>query len=304
MSERIRTVGVLGLGQIGGGVARALARAGREVVAYDVRPEAMDALAGSIAPASSPAEVSSRSDAVLLAVFDDEQVRAVLTGAESILAPDDRARVAGVMSTVSLDTIRWAHAHAAEHGVALVDCAVTGGQHLKEEGRIVVFAGGEPEALEALRPVLEVFAEPLLHMGPTGAGIQAKLARNVIHYGTWHAAWEGARLAAACGLDVDKLVQAVRVSDQWTGATMGLVADYGIGPDPVDPGDERMMQMAQYLSNVAHKDLRAALELAAEHGVRLPGAELGDRLYDAVVGLGELDEDFETSPAVVAGGIW
>ena len=278
-------VGVLGLGAIGANVARVLAGAGFDVVGYDVDETALERTAAFVTPCASPAEVSQASGLVLISVFDEVQVRDVLSGEDSVLAAAAPAPVVAIMSTVSIDAVRWAYDLAAAHGVAILDCPVTGGKQLAEHDTIVVFVGGDERVLESVRPVFEALAEPLLYMGPSGSGIMSKLARNVIHYGTWFAAWEGARLAEGCGLDVAKIVEAVRVSDRWTGATMGLIADYGIGPQPVAADDDERLRMARYLASVSHKDLQAALELGAEQGIDLPGARLNAELYDGVVGL-------------------
>jgi 3-hydroxyisobutyrate dehydrogenase len=287
--DREGRVGVVGLGVIGGNIARVLAQSGYVVVGYDVRSDVTTQSAAFLTPAASAAEVSADTDIALIAVFDDLQVCDVLAGEQSILSADHPCRVVAILSTVALGTIEWAHEQAASRGVALLDCGVTGGKGLRDHGKIVVFAGGDEAVLESVRPIIGSFAEPLLYMGPSGAGMKAKLARNVIHYGTWSAAWEGARLAAACGLDVTKLIQAVRVSDEWTGGTMGLLAEYGIGPGPVDPNDGSMLETARALASVAHKDLRAALKLSTEVGINLPGAALDEELYDVVVGVRELE---------------
>jgi 3-hydroxyisobutyrate dehydrogenase len=284
-------VGVVGLGAIGGSLARVLAGSGYEVVGYDVNADVTKGAAAFVTPAGSAAEASAGAALVLVAVFDDDQVRDVLAGEGSILAADDPCRVVAVLSTVTLDTIVWANEQAAARGVAVLDCGVTGGPGLRDHGKVVVFAGGDEAVLETVRPILATFAAPLLYMGPSGAGMKAKLARNVIHYGTWFAAWEGARLAAACGLDVSKLVQGVRTSDEWTGGTMALLADYRIGPGPVDPNDASTLETARRLASFAHKDLRAALELSAQVGIGLPGAALDEEVYDAVVGVGPFDGD-------------
>lgn len=278
-------VGVVGLGAIGGNVARVLHESGFAVVGYDVSRTRLEEAAPFITPAASPAEVSAQAHLVLIAVFDEEQVRDVLAGEQSILHARRPAPVVAILSTISLRAVRWANAVAAPHEVAVLDCMVTGGPQLAEHGTIVVFAGGEEAVLESVRPVLEAFADPLLLMGPSGAGAQAKLARNVIYYGTWFAAWEGARLAQACGLDLDKLIEAVRVSDRWTGGTMSLLADYEIGPRPVDRADESKLEIARHLCRVASKDLHAAIELGAEQGIALPGAALNVDQISDVVGL-------------------
>jgi 3-hydroxyisobutyrate dehydrogenase-like beta-hydroxyacid dehydrogenase len=278
-------VGVIGLGAIGGNVARVLHGAGFAVVGYDVSHTKLEQAAPFIIPAASPAEVSAETDVVLVAVFDEQQVRDVLAGEQSILQARPPAPVVAILSTIGLRGVRWANAVAASHEVGVLDCMVTGGPQLAERGTIVVFAGGDEALLESIRPVLEAFAEPLLRMGPSGAGAQAKLARNVICYGTWCAAWEGARLAQACGLDVNRFVEAVRTSERGTGGTMGLLAEYAIGPGPVDRDDASKTELAQQLCRVARKDLRAAIELGAEHGITLRGAALDVDRFSEVVGL-------------------
>jgi 3-hydroxyisobutyrate dehydrogenase-like beta-hydroxyacid dehydrogenase len=276
-------VGIVGLGWVGSTLARVLAGAGYQVAGHDVRPEAVAELAGVVTALASGTAVSQWADVVLVVPYDDEQTRAVV---ESVLAAPDPARIVAILSTVTIDTVRWAHARADRNGVALLDCGLTGGQGLRAHGTAVILAGGDEAALEAVRPVLETFAAPLMHMGPSGTGMQAKLARNVIHYGTWHTAWEGARLAAACGIGLDKLIDAVRASDVWSGGTMGLLAE-GFGPGPVDRGDDDALHFARYVAGVARKDLDAALELAAEVGVDLPGAEVARQAFPRVTGLSE-----------------
>jgi 3-hydroxyisobutyrate dehydrogenase len=288
MSANETKVGVVGLGKIGGFVGRAIGQAGYDVVGYDVREEAMREFSDAITPSASPRAVAEASDVVLVAVYDDAQLRDTLTGDEGILGASSLPRSIAVLSTVTLDTVRWAAAEAERAGVALLDCGVTGGQGLREEGKIVVLAGGDEQSLEAARPVLEVFAAPLLHMGPSGAGMQAKLARNLIHYSGWYAAWEGARLAAACGIDIAKLVEAVKVSDKWSGGGTSLLTR-GIGPGPADPSDEQSLASRQGSAGYAHKDLTYALALAAEVGVHLPGAELVEQRIDMAVGLAPQD---------------
>jgi 3-hydroxyisobutyrate dehydrogenase-like beta-hydroxyacid dehydrogenase len=289
MTADARIAGVIGLGAVGAPVASRLAASGYDVVAYDLDPGALRALDAGARAVASTAAVGDAADVVFIAVFDDGQLRAVLSGPNGLLSTACPAPVVVVLSTVGMDTIQWANREAARRGVALLDCGITGGQGLREHGMIVVLAGGDEAVLEHARPMLETFAAPLLHMGPSGAGMQAKHARDLIHYGGWHVAWEGARLASACGLDVAKLVAAVRISDGWSGGIMGLVAaGAGFG---VDGGaGEPIPAPPRKLAALGHKDLRAALDLAAQHGISLPGTEVAERAFDHVVGL-DTDED-------------
>jgi 3-hydroxyisobutyrate dehydrogenase-like beta-hydroxyacid dehydrogenase len=132
--------------------------------------------------------------------------------------------------------------------------------------------------------VLEGFADPLLHMGPLGTGMQAKLARNLLHYSGWYAAWEAARVATACGIDIDKLVQAHEISNARSSGGATSLLSRGIRPGPVDPAS---IPERQGSAAFARKDLGYVLELAEELGIPLPGAELVRERIDLVVGLAD-----------------
>jgi 3-hydroxyisobutyrate dehydrogenase-like beta-hydroxyacid dehydrogenase len=279
-------VGVVGLGAIGGPVARALAQSGRRVVGYDIRESAFETYPESES-SPSPKALAEAAGTVLIAVYDDAQLREVLIGPAGILSATPPPSTVCVLSTVTLATLHWAAAEAERVGVELIDCGVTGGGGLRSRGKIVVLAGGSDTALASARPVLEVFAEPLLHMGPLGAGMQAKLARNLMHYSGWYASWEAARIADACGIDVQKLVEAHVTSNAISSGGGTSLLTRGIGPGPADPADEASMAERQRSAAYAKKDLSYILELADEMGIPLPGAELVRERIDFVVGLSE-----------------
>lgn len=280
--DRSDVVGVVGLGSIGGHVARTVAKS-RRVVGFDVREEAY-AQFPEAERSESPAAVAQEADVILLAVYDDEQMRDALTGRLGILASSAPPAAICVLSTITLDTLRWAAEETHGAGVELLDCGVTGGSGLRRHGRIVVLAGGSDAAMAAAQPTLELFAAPLLHMGPLGAGMQAKLARNLMHYSGWYAAWEAASVAAAAGIDIDKLIEAHRVSNEWGGGATSLLSR-GIRPGPFDPSDDAALQARRTSAEYARKDLGYVLELASELGVELPGATLVRDRIGLVVGL-------------------
>jgi 3-hydroxyisobutyrate dehydrogenase-like beta-hydroxyacid dehydrogenase len=282
--SRAQTVGVIGLGAIGGHVARALSKAGWKVLGHDVRPEAFEQFPEA-KPTESPQDLAAACELVLVAVYNDEQLRETLAGDGGILAASPPPATACVLSTVTLATLRWAAEVAGEAGVALIDCGVTGGTGLRTRGQIVVLAGGSDEAIARARPALEAFAAPLLHMGPVGAGMQTKLARNLMHYSGWYAAWEAALVATACGIDVQKLVEAHEISNQMSSGGGTSLLTRGIGPGPPDPGDDASIAARHASADFARKDLGYVLDLASELGIALPGAELVRARIDEVVGL-------------------
>jgi 3-hydroxyisobutyrate dehydrogenase-like beta-hydroxyacid dehydrogenase len=278
-------VGVIGLGRIGGPVARALVAAGHEVMVYDVRTDAATAILGAEI-GSSPVAVGEFADVVMIAVFDDDQVRDVLSGPDGVFGAQSLPGIVCILSTMTLGTLHALVAEGAAVGVGVLDCGVTGGGRLRAEGKIVVLAGGDESAFELAKAALNAFADPLLYMGASGAGMKAKLIRNLMHYSAWYASWEGARLAVEAGVDVAKLVQAHRMANTSGGGTSLLEA--GIGPG-VESDDAANVERRRYSADVARKDLGYAISLARELGVPTPGAELARDCIDDVVGLASLD---------------
>lgn len=278
-------VAVIGLGRIGRGAARSLVRAGHSVGGYDVAEEATAALKSIVRIACSPREAAAEAEVVLIAAFDEAQVRDVLTGDAGVLTADPPPRAAVILSTVPLATIEWAAGEAAAADVGLVDCGVTGGGEAIERGSIVALVGGDADTVELARPVLEAFSSPMLHMGPLGSGMKAKLARNAIVFGCWYIVSEAARLAAAAGLDLDKLIEASDAADKWSGGPMALLARHRIRPADGDYADEASVGLRQAFAAYAHKDVRAALELGDQLGLELPGTALVERRFNDAVGL-------------------
>jgi len=279
------TVGVIGLGAIGDGVAKSVLRGGLPLVVCDVRAEATAAYADTAAVASSPADLVRRSDVVVVAVVNDEQVRAVLSGPDGGLAAADETTTFIVVSTISTPCVQEIGAEASDLGVAVLDCGVTGGPDAAASGDLVCMVGGDPDVIERVRPVTDVISSLTVTMGTFGTGLAAKLARNLITYGSWLAAYEGQQLAEAAGISLSKLAEVVKASDVHVGGASRLMFRPTVAPFTEDdhPGLVGAMQAG---ASLAHKDLAAALELAESLNVELPLAAMTERRTDEIFGLG------------------
>lgn len=280
-------VGVIGLGTIGGGVARSLARAGRSaVIAHDADAAATARLSGLVEAVESAAEVAARCGVVLVAVVDDAQVREVVTGSRGVLEAAAPGTIVVVLSTVAPSTVEALADAGAARGVHLVDCGVSGGPSAAANGQLVCMLGGAEEDVETARPVLEDFSSAIFHTGRLGTGLVTKLARNVVQYGAWAAAYEGQRLAEAAGVELGVLGEAVRAAEAQSGATTALMFR-----DTVAPLDERqdraLIGPMRGAARLAHKDLQAALEVGRGLGVELPLSALTDDRIDLAFGLDE-----------------
>ena len=276
-------VGVIGLGDMGGGLATSLMRAGMPVSVCDVREEATAPYREGAHVAATPSELATRSDVVLVVVFNDAQVRAVLQGPDGVFAGAAPGTTAVIVSTIPTDTVLEMRAEGATKGITVVDCGVSGGPDASASGELVCMIGGSEEEVDRVRPVLDAVSCLVLHMGPPGAGLAAKLARNLITYGSWLAAFEAQELAEAAGIDLLKLGEAARESDKRIGGATRLMFRTTAAPWP--PGsDEGLLKLMRAGAEVTHKDLTTILELGAELGVDLPLAALAERRCGRVYG--------------------
>jgi len=262
------TTGVIGLGMIGGGVATCLARENSLTAVFDVRADAADNLPGVPACTKSVGDLARQCNVVIIAVVSADQVRDLFSGADGLLANAQPETVVILQSTLSLPDLKEISTMANKAGVTVVDCGVTGGQAAADNG-LVSLVGAEDTVFERIKPVLDGYSKTVAHMGGPGAGMAAKIARNVIVYNVWRAGYEGAQLAQAAGVDVRKLAKAIDSSAEGVGGpTTWMNRDSEPDTDPQEKG------LREHVLTMLDKDLSAALELAGAVGVDLPMAEL------------------------------
>jgi 3-hydroxyisobutyrate dehydrogenase-like beta-hydroxyacid dehydrogenase len=274
--------GVIGMGMIGAGVAACLVRKGREVSGYDIRPEAVSQVAG-VKAANSPAAVARNSDVVILSVVDASQARAVLFGARGIVEGAHPKLVVALMSTIRVPIVLELAKEAAEKGFKVIDVSITTGGAPTASGTAGLMAGGDTETIESVRGVMEDFSALYSHMGPLGAGISAKVARNIMHYCAVLGAYEGGMLAEAAGVDVGKLIEVIRKSDPHN--IMGTILLEKRGTKPLEGLSEDMLQKFHGWAGLLYKDLDAGIDLANSLAIEVPGAELAMQRGDLIYGL-------------------
>ncbi len=279
------TVGVIGLGDIGSGVAAGLVRAGVDLVVCDIRAESTAPFADTARLASDPAELGRLVDVVVVAVVTDEQVLAVLDGAGGALSRARPGSTVVIVSTISPSTLTRVAELAGVCGVSVVDCGVSGGPSSAAEGALISMIGGDDDVVERIRPVLEAFSSLVVRMGPLGSGLQAKLARNLVQYASWLAAYEAQVLAEAAGIELAKLAQVIKASDARIGGASTLMFRRTVAPFSPDD-DAGLVQAMRTAASLAHKDLRAAMELGDALGLHLPLAAMTDARADALFGIG------------------
>jgi 3-hydroxyisobutyrate dehydrogenase-like beta-hydroxyacid dehydrogenase len=276
------TVGLVGLGFIGGSIGERLLVTGDPPVVLDLVPERVEALVaqGAVA-ATSAADLAKRCDVVLVCVQTDEQCIDLVTGPDGLLGTTRPGSVIAVLSTISPHTIDTLAAASAEAGVDLLEVPMAGqGAKSVADASMFVLAGGDDVVRERCRPTLERFAR-VIETGPLGSGAALKLAHNVMVYVSRIGALEAVELARAAGvrdgLVAELTAQTGTLSEQ-SSVWLDIYEARRRGQsDPVL--DANMVTAADLYA----KDLRHAVALGAEKGVDLAASAaaipFADQIY-------------------------
>jgi 3-hydroxyisobutyrate dehydrogenase len=211
-------IGFVGLGNMGGRIARRLLDGGESVLGYDADP-ARAAQVG-VEPAASLAVVASAADVVLLSLPDSPVIEAVVGGDDGL---EEHARAGQVLvdlSTAAPSSTRALHDRLAERDVAYLDAGISGGAAGAEQGTLTIMAGGDADALDRVRPVLGHFAKHVHHMGASGSGHVTKLLNNFLNGVSLAATAEVMVAARKAGLDLRQLLEVLNTSTGVNFATL------------------------------------------------------------------------------------
>jgi|WetSurMetagenome_2_1015567.scaffolds.fasta_scaffold52769_2 3-hydroxyisobutyrate dehydrogenase len=288
----MKRIAVLGLGIIGGGIARNLLRKGFPVTVWNrtpARAEPLRALGAVLA--ESPAAAAREAEVVIDAVSDVEASRGVWDGEQGALAVMTPGSTAVECATLSVRWVRELHALASGRRVAFVDCPVTGGRDGAEQGTLTLLVGAEADALGAVRPVLAAFSARLFHFGPPGMGTAYKLINNLMLAAQVLATGEGVALAERSGLDLSLAAEAIQA-----GAMASPIVNSKL-PFIL----KRDFSDTNFALRWMLKDLRYGLEYASECGIRLPAAERICELYAQADARGYGGEDYAAAADLARG---
>ncbi len=281
--EAIKTIGFVGLGTMGGPMARNLVRAGFAVRAYDINADAKASLArdGAVA-VNSPAEAAQGADCTITMVPDSPHVEEALLGPDGIARALRKGAIHIEMSTIAPAATDRFIAALNERGIDMVDAPVGRSPQHAVEGKLLIMAGASPDALERARPVLERLGDTIVHCGPPGMGARMKVVNNFMSVTINVTTAEALTLAERSGLDPE-LARSVM---------LGTVAGQGhmstTYPAKVLRGD----RSPGFMIDLAYKDLGLALDLAKQVGVAVPTAEAARPVYDRARREGHGREDW------------
>jgi 3-hydroxyisobutyrate dehydrogenase len=277
-------VGFVGVGNMGGAMASHVASSDHELAVFDPRAERVATLVEAGARgASSPADAADGADVVSVVVLDDRQVRDAVTGDAGVLRTLAPGAVLAIHSTVTLECLRHVEAAAGAGGVRLLDAGISGGVPGARAGTLLVIAGGDAATIEAARPALEPWSREIVHCGPIGAGMVAKVARNYVQYGSFGLVHEAQTLAQAGGVDLGQLAHILRTTGALDYADALFDREQATPRAPAELGDAAAVLVEA--AELGFKDLDVAESIARELGVdlpTLPGARAG---YGPAIGI-------------------
>jgi 3-hydroxyisobutyrate dehydrogenase-like beta-hydroxyacid dehydrogenase len=281
MLGRMSRLGFLGLGTMGGPMARRLAAGGHRVTGYE--PNAARAAAakvGGVELAASPAQVAEASDTVLSSLPDPATVRHAYLDADGALAGARAGTTFVDVSTTDPDTWRAVADAARTRGVDCLDAPVSGGPAEAGNGKLIFLVGGEAAVLARCRPVLATLGSEIHHIGPLGSGQIVKIVNNVMSVGNVVIAAEAMVLGVRAGLDPQRLFDIL--------STSGGRSHHFLKRFPnVLAGD-----FTPYFGiGLSRKDVALGLGLAAGFGLPLPVTSAVRQAYEAAhaEGFGDLD---------------
>lgn len=265
-------IGFIGLGIMGRGMTRNLLKAGRDVTVWNRTAARMDEfVAEGAKSASSPTDLASRCDVILICVSDTPDVEQVLFGADGVSAGVKRGALVADHSTISpRKTVEMAKRLNAQ-GAAFLDAPVSGGSEGAKNGTLSIMVGGAASDFERALPILQAYGKTVTHVGAQGAGQTAKLVNQILVVVNQLAASEALLFAQAGGLDLATTIDAVKggAAGSWMLANRGpqmIVRDFRPG----------------FTIDLQQKDLRLVLEAADEMGIPLLATGMVFQMYRAL----------------------
>jgi 3-hydroxyisobutyrate dehydrogenase-like beta-hydroxyacid dehydrogenase len=284
------TLGFVGLGTMGGRMAKRLLDAGRRVVGYNrTAAKAQALVAAGLTLEKSPRAVAEASDAVFSMVTDSAALRAIGFGPEGVIAGLRPGAVWAEMSTVGPEVTRELGDAAAARGAALIDAPVSGSAVTLDAGQLSFMVGGDPAALEKVREHLLAIGPTITHVGELGLAVTMKSATNLNLAVQMLAFSEAVVLAEKAGIERERAVEVLLKS---------VIASPMIkyrGPFVLGMPAEALFDV-----DMSQKDLGLALETGRRLGVPLPTVALTYEMLSAARGLGLADYDFAVVFDVIA----
>lgn len=268
-------IAFIGLGNMGGGMAANLVKAGHEVRAFDLSQEALaTARENGCTTFSSASEACADAEAVVTMLPNGAIVKSVYTS--DVIGKAPAGAILLDCSTIDVATAREVISQAEASGYEMVDAPVSGGIAAANAGTLTFMVGGTQSAFERARPILEAMGKAVIHAGDAGNGQAAKICNNMLLAIHMIGTCEAFRMAEKLGLDAQTFYDISSVSSGQNWSMTSYCPVPGVGPQsPSDNGYQGGFAAALML-----KDLKLAMEAAEASGASTPLGRHAQELYE------------------------
>lgn len=267
-------IGFVGLGNMGGHMARNLVAAGHQLKVFDLVPDLMAAVEGAQAQESAAAAATSV-DIFISMLPAGRHVAGLYGGEDGVIAAVDEGTLLIDCSTIDPQTARSVAAEAGAAGLAMIDAPVSGGAAGAEAGTLSFIVGGEADALERAREVLNVMGSNIFHAGASGAGQIAKICNNMLLAVLMAGTAEALALGVSNGLDPAVLSEVMKRS---SGGNWALNV-YNPYPGVMEGAPASRDYEGGFLVDLMTKDLGLAMDTAEQSRSAVPMGSLAKNLY-------------------------
>ena len=283
-------IGFIGPGIMGAPMALNLLKAGHKLWVYARRPAAAQVLVAAGATlCASPAEVARHTEVIFSIVSDTPDVESVIFGAQGIASQSRPGTVIVDMSTISPTATRSFATRLAQHGIAMLDAPVSGGETGAINATLSIMVGGQADVFERVKPLFECLGKNIVHIGDHGAGQVAKACNQIVVAVTIEAVAEALTFARKNGVDAGKVREALMGG--FAGSKIMEVHGKRMLDNDFKPG---------FKVGLHQKDMRIVMETSHQLGVALPAAALVTQHLNALMGTGDTDLDSAAIMKVVA----
>ncbi len=280
-------IAFIGLGNMGGGMAANLVKAGHAVVAFDLVTAALEkAKANGCGAAASTAEAVAQADVVITMLPAGAHVRQVW--ADDVIPNARQGTLLIDCSTIDVDSARAVAELAKAAGLRAADAPVSGGIMAADAGTLAFMVGCDDALFAQVETVLTPMARVVIHAGGAGAGQAAKICNNMVLGVSMLGVCEGFALAEKLGLDPKRFFEIASKSS----AQCWSLTTYCPWPGPVPSAPSNRGYEGGFLANLMLKDLKLAQAAAASSGASTPLGAQAEALYALFAGLGHGGKDF------------
>jgi len=284
----VATIAFIGLGNMGGPMAKNQIKAGHTVRVFDLSPDAVKAAtdAGGVA-AASPAEAAKGADAVITMLPAGKHVKEVYVDG-GVIDAVSKGAVLMDCSTIDVPSAREVIAAAEGKSIHMVDAPVSGGVAASEAGTLTFMVGGSKEAFAAAKPYLDVMGKNIVHAGPAGNGQVAKVCNNMLLGISMIGTCEAFALGEKLGLDPKILID---ISSKASGQCWSMTS-YCPAPGIVETAPSNRDYKPGFAAAMMLKDLRLSQEAAATAKSQTPMGKAATEFYEKFVADGNGGVDF------------